>query len=144
MANHVRQQIREAVAIIITGLATTSNRVFQSRQYALSETDLPCLTVYTDGDRVEYLSIHDNPIQEREIFVRIDGYAKQVADLDDKLDTINKEVEVAMSGLAIADSVEYKGSQIDESVLGNQPIGRVSMVYRIKVCNASNAPDVIL
>lgn len=142
--SHVRQQIREAVTTRVTGLTTTSTRVFQNRQYALSESDLPCLTVYTDGDKAEYLSLHDNPILERTVFVRIDGYARQTSDLDDKLDTINKEVEIAMSGLTVADSVEYAGSQIDESVIGNQPIGRVSMVYRIRVCNASNAPDVIL
>lgn len=144
MANHIRQQIREAVTNTVSGLTTTATRVFQSRQYALSESDLPCLTVYTDGDKSEYLSLHDNPIQDRTVLVKIDGYARQTADLDDKLDAISKEVEIEMAGLTIADFVEYAGAQIDEGVVGNQPIGRISMIYRIKVSVASNAPDVIL
>ncbi|MEY2654030.1 MAG: hypothetical protein RLZZ524_1058, partial [Pseudomonadota bacterium] len=45
MANHLRQQIREAVAGAVTGLTTTGARVYQGRVYPLEDAQLPGLTV---------------------------------------------------------------------------------------------------
>lgn len=144
MANHVRQQIREAVATAVTGLTTTSTRVFQSRLYPLQTTDLPCLVVTTDGDRREYLTENSPAQVEVEVIVRIDGYAQATSNLDDTLDTISKEVEIAIAGASISDFVECAGTQLDESAVGNQPVGKVSIAYRIKTYILSNAPDVVL
>ena len=47
MANHKRQQIREAVGTRITSLTTTGSNVFQSRVYPLETGNLPALIVYT-------------------------------------------------------------------------------------------------
>lgn len=144
MANHVRQQVREAVATAVTGLTTTGSRVFQSRVYQLQETDLPCLIVTTDGDTREYLTAHNPAEVEVTIAVRIDGYARAISNLDDTLDLISKEVEIAMAGSSLADFIELAGTQIDQSVTGKQPVGIVSMVYRIKTCIMNNAPDTVL
>lgn len=51
MANHVRQQIREAVATTLTGLSTTSTRVFQSRLRPLVDADLPAHRGWISGNR---------------------------------------------------------------------------------------------
>jgi len=144
MATHVRRQIREAVATAVTGLSTTGARVFKNRLYPLQTTDLPCLIVTCDGDRREYLTEHNPSQVEMEMVVRIDGYVKDTATLDDTLDAISKEVEVAMAAATIADFVECAGTQLDESVVGAQPVGKVSIAYRIKTYILSNAPDVIL
>ena len=144
MANHVRQQIREAVATVVTGLSTTGSRVYQSRMYELQETDLPCLTITTDGDTREYLSAHHPAQVEVNVNVRISGYARAISNLDDTLDTISKEVEVAMAGSSLADFIELAGTRIEESVAGNQPVGIVEMFYKIKTYVMNNAPDVVL
>ena len=38
MANHLRRQIREAVAGAVTGLTTTAARVYQARVYPVAKT----------------------------------------------------------------------------------------------------------
>lgn len=91
---HVRQQIREAVAAAVTGLATTGNRVSQSRMAPRRAGDLPCLLVETADERIEQGA--QNRIT-RELTVLVRGFAKANAALDDTLDTIAKEVEVALA-----------------------------------------------
>ena len=55
MANHVRQQIRERVGTVLTGLTTTASRVFESRVYALQDSELPALLIYTKTEDSEPL-----------------------------------------------------------------------------------------
>ena len=50
MANHVRQQVREAVSTLLTGLTTTESRVYQSRITPLQANELPALLVATNGE----------------------------------------------------------------------------------------------
>ena len=49
MADHVRKQIRDAIVTLVTGLTTTGSNVFAGRTYALQDSELPALRVYT-GD----------------------------------------------------------------------------------------------
>ena len=54
MANHLRRQIREEVAVnLLTGLSTTGSNVFQSHVYPLENADLPALCVYTQEEEEE-------------------------------------------------------------------------------------------
>lgn len=146
MANHVRQQLREAVATVVTGLTTTSTRVFQSRVYPLQTSELPCLVITTDGDKVENLTVHNPVQQQRETQVRIEAYARATSNLDDTLDTICKEVEIAIAN-ASSSTVKgsfYIGAQLDTEVLGDQPIGKATMLFSKSLYTVSNAPDVLV
>lgn len=146
MANHVRQQLREAVATAVTSLTTTGTRVYQSRYYPLQTSELPCLVISTDGDQVENLTVHSPSEQQRTTRVRIDGYARSVSSVDDTLDLISKEVEIAISSssTAIVKGLMYIGSQIDTEVIGDQPVGKVSMLFTKDLYTLSNAPDVLI
>lgn len=146
MANHIRQQLREAVATAVTGLTTTGSRVFQSRAYPLQVSDLPCLVVTADGDSIEQETIHRPYIQARQVQLRIEGYAVGTVDLDDTLDGICKEIEVAVDNamLAMVDDIGFAGTQLDTSVVGQQPVGKLTMIYRITVRTMSNSPDVAI
>ena len=146
MANHIRQQLREAVATAVTGLTTTGSRVFQSRAYPLQVSDLPCLVVTADGDSIEQETIHRPYVQARQVQLRIEGYAVGTVDLDDTLDGICKEIEVAVDNamLAMVDDIGFAGTQLDTSVVGQQPVGKLTMIYRITVRTMSNSPDVAI
>lgn len=146
MANHVRQQLREAVATVVTSLTTTGTNVFQSRVYPLQTSNLPCLIVTTDGDQVENLTMHSPAQQQRQTSVRIDAYARATANLDDTLDLICKEVEIAIAGASSATvkGLMYMGAQIEVEVLGDQPVGKVSMIFTKDLYTVSNAPDVLI
>lgn len=143
MANHVRQQLREAIALVVTNLTTTGARVFQSRAYPLQETDLPCLLVKTESERIDYQTIHASTLQERDITVTIEAVARATSNLDDTLDKICKEVEIAINAAStISKDIRLIGTNLDTSVIGNQPVGLATMIYKMKVYTLSNAPDV--
>ncbi len=146
MANHVRQQLREAVATAVTGLSTTGSRVYQSRVYPLTDSNLPCLLVTSDGDKSEAITVHSPYQQERATTIRIEGVAKAVSNIDDTLDTISKEVETAIanSSTAIVKGLIYQGAQIDYDGSGEQPIGKVTMIFTKDLYTLSNAPDVLI
>ena len=146
MANHIRQQLREAVATAVTGLTTTGSRVFQSRAYPLQISDVPCLVVTTDGDSIEQETVHHPYTQARQVQLRIEGYAVGTTNLDDTLDGICKEVEIAVDNatLSIVDDIGFAGTQLDTSVVGQQPVGKLTLIYRITVRTMSNSPDVAI
>lgn len=146
MANHIRQQLREAVASAVTGLTTTSTRVFQSRAYPLQVSDLPCLVVTTDGDSITQNTLHHPYVQERSVQLRIEGYAVGTTNLDDTMDGICKEVEIAVDNatLTMVDDIGFAGTQLDTSVVGEKPVGKLTLIYRITVRTLSNSPDVAI
>jgi len=148
MANHIRQQIREAIATAVTGLATTGARVYQSRVYPLETANLPALLVYSDSDTSEPMTIHAPRVLQRSLSVRVVAIAKAVADVDDTLDKICKEVETALanpvSGLTMAKTVTLTGTQLEMVGTAEQPAGAANMQYQIDYFNAENAPDVAL
>jgi hypothetical protein len=148
MAAHIRQQAREAIGTALTGLTTTGSRVFLSRVYPLETTDLPGLLVYTGGETVTVSTIHGPAVLERTLSVRVVGVARALADLDDTLDGIVKEVEIAIAGMSwtgIASGIAL--TSIDEPELsGNseRPTGQVTLNFDVSYYTTASAPDVAL
>jgi hypothetical protein len=147
MANHLRRQIREGIATAITGLTTTSTRVFQSRVYPLEVADLPGLLVRSSSEVVEVMTIHAPRLQQRSVNVEVVAVARAVADLDDTLDGICKEVEIALampiSALAgIAKNVTLAGTEIELTGGAEKPVGTATMTYVVEYFALENAPDV--
>jgi len=83
MANHLRQQIRGAVAAKLSGLTTTSTRVYQSRLHPLADSNLPCLLVNTDSEEIATLTLQPHPVMERNLTLAVRCIGKAVANLDD-------------------------------------------------------------
>ena len=98
MANHLRRQIRERVATTLTGLSTTGSNVFQSRIYPMESAGLPGLCVYTQEESVGIQSMGGTRNVSRDLTLIIEGYASASSNIDDTMDAIGKEVEVAMAG----------------------------------------------
>lgn len=144
MADHVRKQLREAVATALTGLTTTGARVFQTRAYPVRSTELPCLLVYTDGEQAEEDT--QDEIDRRTIAVRVEALAKAAADLDDTLDLIAKEVETALeTPVAIASTstqLAYTGCEIELRDELQVPHG--SAVLAFEAVLFTSAPDTIV
>lgn len=144
MAAHVRRQLREAVAAAVTGLTTTGARVFQTRHYPLGDADLPCLLVSTTREEADYVQL-DNALERIE-FVEVIGVAKEAADLDDKLDLIAQEVEVALtnpvtvSGVTVR--VDYKGADDEFDAFTDKPVGAVRLRFEARLW--TSAPDTLL
>lgn len=148
MANHVRQQLREAAATALTGLTTTATRVYTSRIRQLQDTNLPALRVYTTEETVEAATIHGPTLQERAITLEVHGVAKATNDVDDTLDTIAKEVETVLAGgLTVGGKsirIGYAGAVVELEGEGERTRGQVTMTFTATVFTAANAPDVAL
>lgn len=147
MANHLRRQIREAVGTAVTGLATTGTRVFQSRVYPLQDTDLPALLIYSEGETSERRTLGAPGIMERRVRLVVRAVAKGIADLDDTLDGICKEVEVALAmpcaALAgIAKSITLFATEIEIEGGAEKPTGQAALTFEVVYLAAENAPDV--
>lgn len=148
MANHLRRQIREAAATTLTGLATTGSRVFQMRVYPLQDAELPGLLIYTNSETSERTTLPRPSIMERRLELVVEGYAKANADLDDTLDGIAKEVEVAMFGnpglTGTAKSATLRASETMLEDGGEHPVGRIRMTWEVLYFASEGAPDVAL
>jgi len=149
VANHVRRQIREAIATAVTGLTTTGARVYQSRVYPLADANLPCLLVFSTDETSTAETIHAPVTLARDLRVQVTAYAKAVADLDDTLDLICKEVETALMAppaavIALARSIVLSATRIDMQGTSEKPVGRAAMSFDLQYFTAGNAPDVAL
>ena len=75
----------------------------------------------------------------------VDGYAQTSSNLDDQLDQIGKEVQVAMAGDVDIDNLvkdSYLSSvDISYSGEGTSPIGIIRHNYSVLYRYAENAPD---
>lgn len=149
MANHVRRQIREAVGAVLTGLTTTGSRVFQSRAYPLEAADLPGLLISTKSESLQYLDIVSPATQQRTLTLRVDAIVAATADLDDALDGICQEVEVALASpgatlASLARSIILSAVEMEIDASGSQPVGRASLEYVVEYFTHETAPDVAL
>lgn len=148
MPNHVRQQVREAMGTLLTGLTTTGARVYQSRARPLSDAELPALRIYTDGDEVETLTVDRPAAQERTVDIRVEAVARVSDNLDDTLDTICKEVETVIGNNPTlsgkARDCLYTGVKIDMQANGDRVAGVASMSFRADAQTMSNTPDILL
>jgi len=153
MPNHIRRQIREAFATQVTGLATSGARVYQSRIRNMAAEDLPGLKIYTEQESIEDnagTTYQSNPdLQHRTILLRCEAMIKATADVDDKLDLMCQEVEIAIAanptlgGLArlqcwlVSTAIDFDGSL-------EQPVGRAVMTWKIVTLTMSDRPDVVV
>ena len=148
MANHLRRQIRERVATTLTGLTTTGSNVFQSRVYPMESAGLPGLCIYTTDEAIEIQSMGGTRNVSRDLTLIVEGYATDSANVDDTLDQIGKEVEIAMSGdITLNDLAQdsYLSSvEITLSGDGSTGIGKITHSYTVVYQNAENAPDAAL
>lgn len=147
MASHVHTQIRAATVTALTGLTTSGVRIYPNRLYPLADTDLPGLRIFTDEEEVSAESIHHPHVQARRLRLVVEACAKANSNLDDTLDTMAKEIEIAMSDtLTVAGKPLYPtltGSQYDDQGAGT-PVAVKRLDYIIAYHTLNNAPDALI
>jgi hypothetical protein len=149
VANHLRRQIREAVATLLTGLTTTGNRVFKSRVQTLKDNQLPAIVILTNEETVTQSTIHSNPLLERQLSVQVIAKAKANTNLDDTLDQIIKEVEMAVFASDAANTLGglVKGLVLDSLDItfngeAETKVGEAVMAFTAVYFNQAATPDV--
>ena len=146
MADHLHKQIRGAVVTKLTGLTTSGSRVYANRLAPLPDTTQPSLTITLDEETSEGLTVHQPQAQGRTLTLAVSAMAKASSSLDDTLDLMSKEVEVALSsGITIGSvhlDVLYTGMTFDDEQL-DKPVGIKRMTFSIEFTAMSNAPDAL-
>ncbi len=129
---HLRQQIRDRAVIELTGLTTTGSNVFPVRLFPLAQTTLPALCIFTDIEEIDMSALGPTTLERRMNLV-IKGIARQAADIEDVLDNIAEEVEIALSedlnGLCKACNLVQTSFEFSEE--GDNPIGAIQLVYEV-------------
>ena len=97
MANRA-EEIMAAVTTNLTGLTTTGSNVYRGRIYALSDDELPALSIYQGPDDVlSELGTNTFNYVDRDLTVRVEAHVKTNLQLvDTLLNLISREVYVAM------------------------------------------------
>lgn len=151
MANHVRQQIREAAAALLAGLTTTGSHVFQSRVYVYNDDELPCLSVTTNREQVSILGSGINPLLERNLELVVIARTKLTTNLDDKLDTMMKEVEQAFNASLAANTlsglvkdISLASIEVEMNGDNEKPVGQATMTFNTEYFTQASAPTVSL
>lgn len=151
---HARKQIRDAVVAMLTDLSTTGRNVFPSRVYSLADEELPSVSVFTgdaNNDEVVTKVTLGNttkfPLFKRDCPLLIEGHAKISDDIDDVLDQIALEIEVAMSNpITIGERTVPAQLRSTAKVLSGDSedqIGVVRLLYIVTYVTAENTPDVL-
>ena len=143
--SHARQQIRDKVVSLVTGLTTTGANVFASRVYPLQDGELPGLCVFTRAEEVDEEQGKVERLQHRGVFISVVGYDKLIAGLDDNLDTIAAEVETAvfadrfMSGLIV--SLDLVSTDIEIDTESEKPVGEITLTFLAQYLTQEAAPE---
>ncbi len=108
---------------------------------------MPCLLIQAGAEDVTPLDMSSSPVLQRTFTVSVQIVAQSVANLDDLLDGIVAEVEVAMSAIGDvagrSDGVILTGiSEPEISGDGDQPVARCTMNYAVTYFAKQDAPDV--
>lgn len=143
MADHVRKQLRDAVVTAVTGLTTTGANVHRSRVHPIEV--MPCLAVYASSEVATRFATLDAATTERTVSLRVEGFAEASADLEDVLDQIAKEVEIALTPALTIGSfttlLEHSGSDITMRDDLARPCGAVVMSFEAVLY--TTAPDTL-
>jgi hypothetical protein len=84
---------------------------------------------------------------KRNVQLEVVAVAKAAADLDDTLDQICKEVEIALADpvatlASIAKSIVLVSTTIEMERSGEKPTGTATMLYDVETYHLETAPDV--
>jgi hypothetical protein len=142
---HVRQQIREAFATVLT-TANVASTISSSRVYPLPADTTTAALIYTNADSVTDTTLHAPRNLTRELIIVVECVARKLTDLDDQLDTLCKNVENAvganntLSGL-VKDCI-LADTTITHDFTGDAPIGSARMQFRVMYRTAENNAEI--
>lgn len=141
MAAHLHTQIRSAVVSALTGLTTTGGRVYANRLLPLPDALSPTLNITLDEETAE---VGIQRFTDRRLTLAVTAYAKASAALDDTLDQVAKEVEIALAAGVLVDGVMldcfYTGMSFEDA-LADKPVGVRRMTFAVPFTALADAPD---
>lgn len=94
---HIRKQLRAAAITALSNLTTTGSNVYGVRGHVLDQGKLPALLIRTPSEESAYSNIGSDPGLLRQVALTVLITAVGGDTLDDDLDKIAAEIEVAIA-----------------------------------------------
>jgi hypothetical protein len=147
---HAREQIRVALAQLLTGLSITQSRVYTSRNIVLQDSELPAIEITTNDEQVSFVDIHSS-VLERNLSIDLIAKVKAVDNVDDLLDDIIGQIEArinastanrTLNGLCQGLDLTSIEIGIDESLA--TPVGQAVLRYQAQYHTNPATPEIIL
>ena len=150
MALHVREQIADAAVTALTGLTTTTTRVYRGRDTEarpLQADEVPGLVIITGGEAPEIGSLGVSRIIERRMRLLVTAHVKAASGYDSTLNLILKECEVALAGATLGGAKSAHIAEVGDSEISegsDKPVASQLFVFEFFYVTAHGAPDVAL
>lgn len=147
---HLRQQIRDAVKVLLTDLATTKKEVYIGRTRPLGKDYEPTLLIYTTDDPERVFSEGYPRTMIHNLTLRVEGHVVQPEPPDDVLDRIEVEVKTKLAsvprltgtgGKYITNKTTPMRSGTKTDASGDQHEGGILMEFAIEYTNKENDPE---
>lgn len=134
--SHVRQQIRDRIATLVTGLPSTGASVYKMRRYALDDAKLPAICVYTTDEASNLITIGSRTLR-RVINVMVEVFVTGASTaVSDNLDGICVSVEEAIAAdfslNGLAKSCILNSTEVDVNVEGEKAFASARLVYAVE------------
>lgn len=134
--SHVRNQIRNRIATLVTGLPVTGANVYKMRRYALDDSKLPAICVYTTDESSSLITVGTRTLR-RVINVMVEVLAKgSSVTISDTIDNICISVEEAIAAdfslNGLAKSTILTSTETDVNTEGENGIGSARLVYAVE------------
>ena len=134
--SHVRTQIRDRVATLVTGLPVTGSSVYKMRKYALDDAKLPAICVYTTDESSALITVGSRTLR-RVINVMVEAFVKgQSTAVSDTIDGVCVSIEEAIAAdfalNNLAKSCILTSTEVDVHIEGEQAIGTARLVYAVE------------
>lgn len=144
MPDHLRQQIRDAAAALITGLASTGTRVEIGKTYPLAAQHSPTWLVYTRREISDVATSGAAPELERTVNLLLEGRTDTAGPPDDLLDTMALEAETALGAGqklgGLAKELTLIETDVEVIAAGDRHLGRIQLRFRVAYWTAEGAP----
>lgn len=143
---HVREQARDQAVAALTGATQAGAQVYKSSRTDPFQRGFgAAIRVSTPEEESGVGSAGKPATLAREISLRVAAWAEGGAELDDTLDTIATEIEVAiyqsgrLGGLALEVTLTATGPVLDGD--GARLAGTIALDFRVLVATAENDPE---
>lgn len=133
---HIRKQIRDRVAsVLTTGASLAQRRVYASRVYPLTESQLPAIAVYSASESSGLQTMGVRTLM-RELSLSVEIYVRVNEKFDDDIDALCVQIEEAiaadytLNGL-VKDTI-LTSTEIDFDGEAERPVGVARLTYTIR------------
>jgi hypothetical protein len=154
MADHVQQQILEAVQTVLVAAATAaSSRVYLDRVDEIPQANLPAIDILgpedTGEESIEYLTMHFPPVQQRSYSFTISSITALATGSAKAARNLAKQVEAAL--LAGTGTITVSGKTIElllaegaerKDGAGALPLFAVRQTWQAQYITTGGTPDV--